>query len=174
MTFKLSTRWIAFGAFIALIVLILIVDRVEDVATHISYPLDTWRMDMDDAVVAMGSLGTLLLGIAAFSALWIKADRAHRKADQATDQINGGMTSLASQIITDELRTADLEVGLHKQVKVQDERLVALEKLTSDCLEREQVWEKEKVQLRKDRLALRDWLNHRLDRSGQGREVERD
>jgi hypothetical protein len=39
------------------------------------YPLDTWRMDLDDL---LGNIGTLLVGIAALIGL----KRAHQKIDQ--------------------------------------------------------------------------------------------
>lgn len=167
MTFKLSTRWIAFGAFVILVGIILAVNRIEDWATTISYPLDTWRMDLDDFFVAIMSVGILLSGLGGFGLLWRKADRAHAHADKAIDSINGGMTSIATQVIHDELRVADLEIGLSK-------RVAALEQAIEDCAEREITWAQEKAQLRRDRTALRDWLNRRLDETGNGRSEVRD
>ena len=153
--------WAAAG--IVLILLIIVVDKAEDVMSHIEYPLDVWRMDLDDIAA---NIGFFLVGVAAFASLWRKAGRAHDKADEASKDINGGLANLASQIITDELRQSDIEVGLHK-------RVTALEKLTAEYIRREVVWDEEKEQIRLDRVALRDWLNRRLDESGNGRNEAR-
>ena len=150
----------------ALIVIIVLVDKAEDLLTRIEYPMDVWRMDLDDIAA---NVGFFLAGLAAFLTVWKKAGKAHDRADQVSQDINGGLASLASQIVADELRQSDIEVGLHNRVTALEDLLVDYQ----GCLDREKVWDAEKEQLRIDRTALRDWLNRRLDESGHGRDTPR-
>lgn len=125
---------------------------------NIAYPLSTWRMDLDDALVG---LGTILLGVAAIWTVWLKAREAERKADAVEAKLNGGLASLASQIMADELRQAGFETGLNK-------RVAFLEEHYADCLERELLWKDRWAQVQTDRATLRDLMNDRLEEDGHG------
>lgn len=122
----------------------------------IQYPLGTWRMDLDDALVGVGTIG---LGAAAIWTVWLKAKEANDKAEAVSHRINGGLSSLAAQIMADELRQAGFETGLN-------ERVTFLEEHYEKCLEREIVWEEERKQIMEDRRLLRDLMNERLGEEG--------
>jgi ammonia channel protein AmtB len=155
MRFKWSTKWLLFPGLgiIAFLVAVFLVDAF----THrVEYPLDIWRMDLDDF---LGNIGFLLAGIAAIWTVAKTAKRAEKKADQVADQVNGGMASLATQILHDEIRVAGLEVGLGA-------RVMALEESKRDC-------EEEKRVCLEENEKLRDWVIERLDTSGNGRKEGR-
>ena len=156
MTFKLSTRIIAGISFVVLIALMVIVDRAEDILTHISYPMDTWRMDLDDALIGVG---TFLLGVAAFVTLWRKADKTQAATDRVAGQINGGMSAIAREHVEGAISDADVEVGLWRRVD-------ALEAGLDECCERE-------LRCLEENDKLRDWVIARLDYSTEGRNTER-
>ena len=151
-----TRRWLIAGSILALILLIVLVDRTEDVLTHVSYPLTTWRIDLDDAMLG---IGTILLGIAAIWTVWLKANRAEAKADQVSKQINGGMSKIAREHVDGALKNADVELGLWRRVD-------ALETAVDDCTDREQ-------RCMDENEKLRDWVIARLDYSTEGRDTER-
>lgn len=149
MNWRAFRSWIlpAVGAVLIIVAVVLINQNAT-----IQYPLGTWRIDLDDALVG---IGTILIGAAAIWQVWIKAKEADRKAEAVDKKLNGGLSSLAAQIMADELRMAGFETGLSKRVEF-------LEDHYQDCLEREIVWQKEQKQIMEDRKLLRDLMNERL------------
>ena len=125
--------WWAAGG-VLLILLIILIDKAEDVLAHIDYPLDVWRMDMDDALVAALVFSAIGTGIAGFASLWKKADRAQRKADLVYGRINGGYVELLGRV-----------------TKIEEQRDHCLEELE----------------------AIKEWINRRLDETGNGRSKPR-
>jgi hypothetical protein len=145
-------RWYMAGGFILLILLIVLVDRAEDVLTHISYPFNVWRMDLDDIAA---NIGLFLVGLAAFMSVFRKADRAHKKADQVSERINGGMMEMAKQhvaIATQEAQETSHYIDLLT-------RITNVEKQRDNCHE--------------ELEAIRGWINTRLDETGNGRNDNR-
>ena len=151
-----SRRWLITGGAIALVALILFLDRAEDYIGHVSYPLGTWRMDLDDALVGFG---TILIGTAAIWKVWLLAYSADKRSRKVEHEINGGMAEAVGHHVVNGLNDADLEVGLWRRVD-------ALEETITDCRERE----KECLKKNED---LRAWVITRLDYSTDGREGSR-
>ena len=134
--------WLAIPSMIALVAVIYAVDRAEDFLTHIEYPFDVWRMDLDDI---LANIGLFLAGLGAFLMVFRKADRAHKKADLVSDQFNGGMKEIAQQHV--ELATQEAhEEGHYIELL---ERVTAVERQRDDC----------RVELE----MIRKWVNERLD-----------
>lgn len=127
---------------------------------NIAYPLDTWRMDLDDALVG---LGTILLGIAAIWTVWLKARDADRKADALSKKLNGGLSNLAAQILNDEIKQAGIDISLANRVATLEEKLEHSHGALEECRRREEEWK---------RLKAR--IGHYLDESGVGREEPRE
>jgi hypothetical protein len=144
-------RWYMAGGFILLILLIVIVDRAEDWIS-ISYQLDVWRMDLDDI---LSNVGTFLIGLAAIVAVWKKAERAHLKADQVSERINGGMMEMAKQHVA--LATQEAQETSHYIDLLS--RVTTIEKQRDDC--------------HAELSNIREWINIRLDESGNGRNDNR-
>lgn len=126
----------------------------------IAYPLDTWRMDLDDALVG---IGTVLLGIAAIWTVWIKALSADRKADALHEKLNGGLSSLAAQILNDEIKHAGIDVNLANRVAVVEQLLGNTQEKLEKCEEREQEW-----------IRMKARIGHLLDEIGKGRDIPRE
>ena len=113
------------AAFVALVLLILVVDRAEDFMHDISYPFNVWRMDLDDIAA---NIGLFLVGVAAFVTVFKKADRASRKADQLSQRVNGGLQQAAREHVQDN----EVIIGLvHRLDKVEGNRDLCLEELTA-------------------------------------------
>ena len=111
------------GLFVALILLILIVDKSEDWLTHVEYPLNVWRMDLDDIAA---NIGLFLVGVAAFVTVFKKADQASRKADQVSQRVNGGLQQAAREHVQD----SEVIIGLvHRLDKMEGNRDLCLEEL---------------------------------------------
>lgn len=165
MSLTFSKRWFLLPGVILLIVGGLLATVLRGV--DISYPVNTWRMDLDDILANVAALilaaGTFLLGLAALK----KASDADHRSIRNEHSINGGMGEAVTHHVGEALKDADVELGLWRRVDV-------LEEGYKDCMERERVWEGERAQLRLDREALRDWLNRRLDETGNGRREVRD
>jgi hypothetical protein len=140
------------GGFVALVVLIYIVDTAEDWVQHISYPFDVWRMDLDDIAA---NIGLFLAGLAAFLAVFRKADRAHQKADQVSERINGGLMEMAKQHVA--LATQEAQETSHY----------------IDLLTRVTNVEKQRDNCQKELDDIRGWINRRLDETGNGRNDNR-
>jgi hypothetical protein len=136
------------GGFVALVALIYIVDTAEDWVQHVSYPFDVWRMDLDDA---LANVGLFLAGLGAFLAVFRKADRAHKRADLVSEQFNGGMREMAKQHV--ELATQEAQEAGHYIDLLT--RVTTIEKQRDDC--------------EAERQELREWINKRLDETGNGR-----
>jgi hypothetical protein len=136
------------GGFVSLVVLIYVVDTAEDWVQHISYPFNVWRMDLDDA---LANIGLFLAGLAAFIAVFRKADRAHQKADQVSERINGGLMEMAKQHV--EIATQEAQETGHYIDLLS--RVTAVEKQRDDC--------------HNELSQIRDWINRRLDETGNGR-----
>jgi hypothetical protein len=135
------------GGFVALVTLIVIVDRAEDVL-QVSYQFDVWRMDLDDI---LANIGLFLVGLAAFLAVFRKADRAHKRADLVSEQFNGGMREMAKQHV--ELATQEAQEKSHYIDLLT--RVTSIEKQRDDCHE--------------ELSVIREWINKRLDETGNGR-----
>ena len=136
------------GGFVALVTLIFIVDRAEDWLVHIEYPFNVWRMDLDDI---LANVGLFLAGLAAFLTVFRKANKAHLKADQVSERINGGMAKMAREhvaIAANEATETEHYIDLL-------ERITAIETQRDDC--------------HKELADIRDWIMKRLDESGNGR-----
>lgn len=154
---KPSYRWAAAAA--ALIMLIVIVDRAEDWVTHIEYPLNIWRMDLDDL---LANLGLFLGGVAALITVFRKADRAQKKADQVSERINGGMAELAKEHVA--IATAEATEASHFIDLLG--RVTTIEKQRDDCHDQLEV-------MRTELGRVQAWVVTRLDKSGNGRTEER-
>jgi hypothetical protein len=113
------------------------------------------KTDSSFSEVMLG-LGGVGVAVAAVWTVWLKAKEADRKAEALDRKLNGGLQSIAAQIMADELRLAGLEVGLGKRVEF-------LEEHYQDCLVREI----------ESKAELRRWLLERLDETGNGRSEER-
>lgn len=136
--------WWAAGG-VLLVLLIILVDKAEDVLAHIEYPMDVWRMDLDDMIA---NVGLFLGGLAAFLMVFKTAKDASRKADHVSSQINGGLSDIAKDHVSDALKDADVEIGLWRRV---DE----LERTRQECLE--------------ELEGIKTWINRRLDDVENGR-----
>ena len=131
-----------------MVTIIVIVDRAEDWLTRIEYPFDVWRMDLDDV---LANIGLFMAGLSAFIVALRRADKAHKKADQVGDRINGGMAKMAKEHVAMATQEAQDYVELLSRVTViEDER--------DNC--------------RKELRLQRKWINERLDRLRE--EVNRD
>ena len=100
-------------------------------------------------------IGTIIVGVTGFTALWDKADAALRTATNIEHQINGGMSDAAKQHVQEAFEDHEIEVGLWRRVN-------ALEESKQDCLEREKRCEAENEK-------MREWVIARLDQSPLGR-----
>ena len=115
--------WIGIGSFLALVILIIVIDRSEDWLTQVEYPFDVWRMDLDDV---LANFGLFLAGLAAFLTVFRKAGRAHQKADQLSERVNGGLQRAAREHVQD----SEVIIGLvHRIDKVEENRDLCLEEL---------------------------------------------
>lgn len=137
---KFKRHMMYLGALVALIILIVIVDRSEDWLTHVEYPFDVWRMDLDDV---LANVGLFLAGLSAFIVAIRRADRAHKKADQVGDRINGGMADMAKEHVA----MATQESQDYNELLL---RVTSVENQRDDCL--------------KELHMLRSWTNERLDK----------
>lgn len=149
-----SKRWLLLPGVILLIVGGLLATVLRGV--DISYPVNTWRMDLDDILANVAALilaaGTFLLGFAAFK----KASDADHRSMRNEHSINGGMADSVTHHVGEALKDADVEQGLWKRVD-------ALETSNADCLAREA----------RMRVLMQD-VYRRLDESGFGRREDRD
>ena len=123
---KSNYKWAL--AAVALIVLIVVVDRTEDWVTHIEYPLNIWRMDLDDFLF---NVGGFLMGLAAFMTVFKKAGRAQTQADKANIKVNGGMQKLAEEHV----KIAAQEVQESGHYTELLDRITSLEGQRNVCLE---------------------------------------
>ena len=105
-------------------------------------------------------IGTILVGVTGFTALWDKADAALRTATNIEHQINGGMSDAAKRHVQEAFESQEIEVGLWRRVN-------ALEEAKQDCLDREKRCEEENEK-------MREWVIARLDQSPLGRDDGRD
>jgi hypothetical protein len=144
--------WLIAGGFVALVVLIYLVDTAEDWIAHVSYPFDVWRMDLDDM---LANVGLFLAGLAAFLTVFRKAGQAHKKADQVSERVNGGMARMVKEhvaIATNEATEASHYLDLLS-------RVTEIEGQRDDCHQQ---------------LAdIKEWVVNRLDETGNGRSGER-
>jgi hypothetical protein len=126
---------------------------------HIEYPMHVWRMDLDDALVGVG---TILLGAAAIWTVWLKAKEASDKAEAISHRINGGLSSLASQIMMDEIKQSGIDTQLANRVACLETKITEVKDERDDC---------------KEKLAQQDSMiqaiHDRLDDSGFGRQESR-
>jgi hypothetical protein len=155
MRLKWSTKWLLFPG-LGIIAFLVATFLVGIYAHRIEYPLDIWRMDLDDF---LGNVGFLLAGIAAIWTVAKTAHRAEKKADLVAHQINGGMSDVAKRHVIEALDNSEIEVGLWRRVD-------ALEESKQECVDREK-----RCQDENDKL--RDWVIERLDMSGKGRGGDR-
>ena len=101
-------------------------------------------------------IGTILVGVTGFTALWDKADKAERTASNVEHQINGSMSEAAKQHVQEALENSEIEVGLWRRVDV-------LEASKQDCLDREK-------RCTEENDKLRVWVIDRLDKAPYGRD----
>jgi hypothetical protein len=80
-----------------------------------------------------------------------KADRAHKRADLVSEQFNGGMKEMAKQHV--ELATQEAQETSHYIDLLT--RVTSIEKQRDDCHE--------------ELTVIREWINKRLDETGNGR-----
>ena len=143
--------WWAVGG-VMLILLIVLVDKVEDLLAHIDYPLDVWRMDLDDL---LANVGLFLGGLGAFLMVFKVAKDAQRKAELVDSRINGGMKKLAEQHVAVATNEA-LEAGHYVELL---SGVTKIEQQRDHCLE--------------ELDAIKEWINRRLDETGNGRSEPR-
>jgi len=141
--------------------LVLVVAGIVLINQHatIQYPLGTWRMDLDDALMGVG---TILIGAAAIWTVWLKAKEAAAKAEALEKKLNGGLSDMAAQIMVDELRTAGLEINLAERVASVEATLETVTTQRDLCLER--VAQQD---------AIIESIHRRLDQNGVGRHEPR-
>lgn len=94
----------------------------HEYAEHVEYPMNEWRIDLDDAAVG---LGTILVGIAAIWTVWLKAVDAHDRTVELSHRLNGGLAKAAREHVQDN----EIIVGLVHRLDVADAA-------RDDCLER--------------------------------------
>lgn len=118
----------------------------------VDYPLATWRMDLDDAMVGVG---TILLGVAGIWTALTKARQAeataleaHARADRLEHKVNGGMVEFARETMHENEIMATV---IHRLDRIEAER--------DDCIE--------------ERKELQRWIIGRLDSAGLGRKEPR-
>jgi hypothetical protein len=140
--------WLIAGGFVALVVLIYLVDTAEDWIAHVSYPFDVWRMDLDDM---LANVGLFLAGLSALIVAMRKADRAQKKADQVSERINGGLAKMAKEHVAIATQEA-VEAGHYVELLG---RVTEIERQRDDC--------------RQEVASMREWINARLDETGNGR-----
>jgi hypothetical protein len=97
MDIHLNWKSITF-AVVVLVALIVVVGRAEDWLSHVSYPMDTWRMDLDDAV------SNVIAGAAVLVA-YLAVRRRQNKTDA---KLNGGIKELAQEILLAEIETSGI------------------------------------------------------------------
>lgn len=119
---------IAGVALVAVVVATVVVLDRTDAHIQVAYPLTTWRMDLDDALVG---LGTILLGVAA---IWTVALRQQKQAielDRLRSQLNGGMADLARQ----HLQESEVVETIRHEQRKDRERLDRIERDRDECVE---------------------------------------
>jgi hypothetical protein len=84
---------------------------------HPSYPLDVWRMDLDDV---LANIGFFLAGLAAFVTVWRK-----------TTNLEGKLNGKLERLVRDEMETA----GLSQTSAETIERVESLETERNQCRE---------------------------------------
>jgi hypothetical protein len=92
----------------------------------VDYPLDVWRMDLDDL---LANIGLFLVGLAAWLTVRQRAKAAEEKAEAVDDKINGGIRKLAADMIRDEMEVA----GVNKATVEMEGRVEALEVERNQC-----------------------------------------
>jgi len=110
-----------------------------------------------------GDFSGVSVGAAAIIGALVTAVVALNKAYKVEKTLNGGLSSMAAQIMHDELRVAGFEVGLNSRVEF-------LEAHYTECLEREIAWEEERTKIREDRVLLRDLMAKRLKEEEERRD----
>ena len=143
---------------IGLVALVIAVVLIQSQA-HVEYPLHVWRMDLDDALVGFG---TILIGSAAIWTVWLKARDADARTVALEKKLNGGLSSMASQIMMDEMKQAGIDATLAKRVATVETKLEDVTHQRDDCLER--VAQQD---------ALIEAIHQRLDQNGMGRDTPR-
>ena len=143
------------AGFITLVVGVVLINQHANIA----YPLSTWRVDLDDALIG---LGTILIGTAAIWTVWLKAKAANERVDAVERKLNGGLSNMASQIMMDEIKQAGIDTTLAKRVATVETRLEDVTTQRDDCLER--VAQQD---------ALIEAIHQRLDQNGMGRDTPR-
>jgi len=93
---------------------------IDMTTTTISYPLDTWRVDLDDAAIG---LGTILVGIAAIWTVWLKAKEANDRTVALSHKLNGGLRQIAREHVQDNEVVIGLVHRLDKADAARDECL---------------------------------------------------
>ena len=111
---KRTLYWTA--AAIGLVALIFVVDTAEDWLHDVSYPFNVWRMDLDDVAA---NIGLFLVGLAAFVTVFKKADKAHRKADQVSERVNGGLAVAAREHLQD---NEVIHTMMHRMDRIEAQR----------------------------------------------------
>ena len=146
-------KWSLRNLFFPGVGLILIVAGVVLINQNatIEYPLTTWRMDLDDALIGFG---TILLGAAAIWTVWLKQKALDQEIRKVDNKLNGGLSSIASQVMRDELKQAGIDKGLTVRVEF-------LEDQYQECLMREMRWEKERAYIHANRKMLRQVMEDR-------------
>lgn len=146
MRLKHSTIALLIGAIVALGFLI------GGAASHflepiaVSYPFDVWRMDLDDT---LANIGIFLGGLAAFLVVFKRARKVEERVERVEHKINGGLSSLASQILKDEIKQYGLDIEAVEQWMELSRRLALLEQSEHDCLLREddlKGWVREQIE----------------------------
>ena len=160
MRFTLSRRWLIFGGILAAVVFVIIVDRAEDFVGHISYPLGTWRMDLDDALIGFG---TILIGTAAIWTVWLKAKATDVRVTKVEAEINGGMAEAAGNHVGEALHDADLEVGLWRRVDALEDANRECHEMVNDQMTRANKFEARARDCEEGHQALFDRMILHLD-----------
>jgi hypothetical protein len=92
----------------------------------VAYPLDEWRMDLDDL---LANAGLFLAGLAAWITVRQRAKAAEQKAEAVDDKINGGIRKLAADMIRDEMEVA----GVNRTTVEMEGRVESLEAERNQC-----------------------------------------
>jgi hypothetical protein len=97
----------------------------------VQYPLDTWRMDLDDF---LANVGLFLGGLGALFAVLRRQDEHAEKINEVEDRMNGGMADLAARILQEQIEIGGYDQAflqlLDRVLKLEEERRTCNDQLT--------------------------------------------
>lgn len=101
MNIRITWKWAIFASVIVMLLGFSANHFLQEIV--VQYPLDTWRMDLDDF---LANIGLFLGGLGALSAVLVRLRKTEDKITQVEHHMNGGMTDLAEKILLEQLEIA--------------------------------------------------------------------